>query len=220
MQFLYHPDSGLSKIVIKDEAFRYIFKVRRHKEGEQIALRNLKDQFIYFYKIESVKRQRAELLFLESKKRVVMPKDSLHIGWCIVEPKVVEKTIPMLNELGVEKITFIYCARSQKNFKLNLDRLKRILINSSQQCGRSRMMELEIFSSIEEYFKHYPKSGVLDFKGKETKEIVKSVLIGCEGGFSDKERELFKNRSVFTLKTPLILRSESAVVAIASAFLF
>ena len=221
MQFLYHPDAGLPKIKIEGESYKYIFKVRRHKEGERIALRNLTDTYLYFYEITVVKRREAELLFLEKEERIVMPKHSIHIGWCIIDPKVVEKTIPMLNELGVEKITFIYCARSQKNFKLDLNRLNRILINSSQQCGRSRMMELEIFSSIEEYLEHYPKSGVLDFGGKQTicENMVKSILIGCEGGFSDRERGLFKNRPVFTLKTPLILRSESAVVATASAFL-
>jgi len=221
MQFLYHPDSGLSKIKIEGESYKYIFKVRRHKEGERIALRNLTDQFIYFYKIESVTRREAELLFLEKEEKVIMPKHSMHIGWCIIDPKVVEKTLPMLNELGVEKITFIYCARSQKNFKLDFERLKRILINSSQQCGRSKMMELELVSSIDEYLKTYPQSAVLDFGGKHIicEDMVKSILVGCEGGFSEEERELFKNRTVFTLKTPLILRSESAVVAAASTFL-
>jgi len=221
MQFLYHPDSGLSKIKIEGESYKYIFKVRRHKEGERIALRNLQDQFIYFYKIERVTRREAELLFLEKKEKIVMPKHSMHIGWCIIDPKVVEKTLPMLNEFGVEKITFIYCARSQKNFKLDFERLKRILINSSQQCGRSKMMELELVSSIDEYLKTYPQSAVLDFGGKHIicKDMAKSILVGCEGGFSEEERELFKNRIVFTLKTPLILRSESAVVAAASTFL-
>ena len=221
MQFLYHQDSGSPKIEIDGESYRYIFKVRRHKEGERIALRNLKDQYIYFYKIERVTRRTVELLFLEKEEKVVMPKHSMHIGWCIIDPKVVEKTLPMLNELGVEKITFIYCDRSQKNFKLDFDRLNRILINSSQQCGRSKMMELELLSSLEEYLKAYPQSAVLDFGGKDIlcKNVVKPILVGCEGGFSDQERELFKKRSILSLNTPLVLKSESAVV-VASTIMF
>ena len=218
MQFLYHPDSGLPKIEIDGESYRYIFKVRRHKEGEQIALRNLQDQFLYFYKIERVTRRTAELLFLEKEEKVVMPKNSVHIGWCIIDPKVVEKTLPMLNELGVKKLSFIYCERSQKNFRLDFDRLKRILINSSQQCGRSKMMELELIPSLEEYLKSYPQSAVLDFGGKtiDREDRVESILVGCEGGFSNEERKLFKDRRVYTLNTSLVLRSESAVVAISS----
>lgn len=215
MQFLHHTDAGLPKIEIDGESYRYIFKVRRHKEGERIALRNLKDQYIYFYKIERVTRREAELLFLEKEEKVVMPRHSKHIGWCIIDPKVVEKTLPMLNELGVEKISFVYCDRSQKNFKLDFDRLNRILISSCQQCGRSKLMKFEIFDSIKSYFKEYPDSAILDFSGKPTsrKDGVKSILVGCEGGFSDEERELFINRPIFTLNTPLILRSESAVVS-------
>ena len=217
MQFLYHQDSGLPKIEINGESYRYVFKVRRHKRKEQIALRNLKDQYIYFYKIEKVTKHTAELLFLKKEEKINMPRFSKHIGWCIVEPKVVEKTLPMLNEFGVEKISFIYCDRSQKNFKLDFERLNRILINSCQQCGRSKLMKLEIFDNIKLYFKEYPKSAILDFGKKPFlfKDEVKSILVGCEGGFSSEERELFRNREIFTLNTPLILRSESAVVSVA-----
>jgi len=220
MQFLYHIDSGLPKIEIEGEPYRYIFKVRRHKEGERIALRNLQDEFLYFYKIEKVARRTAELLFLEKEEKVVMPKNSIHIGWCIIEPKLIEKTLPMLNELGVKKLSFIYCERSQKNFKLDFDRLNRILINSSQQCGRSKMMELELIPTLREYLKSYSRSAILDFGGRTIKreEKLESILVGCEGGFSNEERVLFKDRTIFTLKTPLILRSESAVVAV-SAYL-
>jgi len=69
MQFLYHIDAGLPKIEIDGESYRYIFKVRRHKEGERIALRNLKDQYIYFYKIERVTRREAELLFFGKRRK-------------------------------------------------------------------------------------------------------------------------------------------------------
>ncbi|WP_434657462.1 16S rRNA (uracil(1498)-N(3))-methyltransferase [Sulfurimonas sp. NW9] len=46
-----------------------------------------------------------------------------------------------------------------------------------------------------------------------------TVLIGCEGGFSAKEKEFLKNQEVFRLDTPMILRSESAVLAVASKIL-
>jgi len=57
----------------------------------------------------------------------------------------------MLNEIGVSKISFIYCDRSQKNFIINLKRVKKILINSSQQCGRSVMMDIEEIECIENF---------------------------------------------------------------------
>jgi 16S rRNA (uracil1498-N3)-methyltransferase len=221
MQFLYHPDAGLPDITIEGEAYRYIFKVRRHREGERIALRNLLNDWLYFYRIDRVTRREAELVYLDKEERVVMPGKSLHLGWCIVDPKTVEKTLPALNELGVEKITFVYCDRSQKNFTIDFERLKRILINSSQQCGRSRLMELERVDSIEKYFDLHPQSAVLDFGGTplpcETE--ASSILIGCEGGFSEAERKIFGKRTIYGLDTPLVLRSESALFAIASRWI-
>ncbi|WP_456323777.1 16S rRNA (uracil(1498)-N(3))-methyltransferase [Hydrogenimonas sp.] len=218
MQFLYHPDSGLPDITIEGEAYRYIFRVRRHKEGERIALRNMNDEYLYFYRIDRVTRREADLVLEDRQKRIVMPQKSLHIGWCIVDPKTVEKTLPMLNELGVSKISFVYCERSQKNFVPDLLRLKRILINSSQQCGRSSLMELEIVDFVQNYMKMYPLSTILDFGGTSLVEAceISSILVGCEGGFSDEERNLFKERDIYALNTPLILRSETAATTIAA----
>ena len=216
MQFLYHPDAGLPSITVEGEAYRYLFKVRRHKAGESVALRNLKDSYIYSYRIESVSKREAILLFESKREFAVVPSRRLHVGWCIIDPKSVEKSLPTLNELGIWKISFIYCDRSQKSFTLDSERMERILVNSSQQCGRSEMMELEILGSIEEYLEKYPDSAILDFGGSPLvcEAPVDSILVGCEGGFSEEERKLFENMTIYGLDTPLILRSESAVAAI------
>ncbi len=222
MRFLYHPDAGLPALAIEGESYRYLFKVRRYKRGDIVAMRNLQDDYISFYRIDSVSKKEAGLILVQKEERIVMAERYLHIGWCIVDPRVVEKTLPTLNELGVSKLSLVYCARSQKNFRVDTKRLHRILINSSQQCGRSRLLELEFFESTEEYFLKYPHSAVLDFGGMplacETK--VDSILIGCEGGFCEEERKFFENLTVYGLDTPLVLRSESAAVSVASKIVF
>jgi len=217
MQYLFDSEAGIDTLGIKDESYRYIFRVRRHKVGEVISLRNLKDDFIYFYEIKSVSKKEALLILKDKKELIVKPRRFLHIGWCIIEPKVIERTLPMLNEMGVGRISFIYCQRSQKNFKINLERLKKILINSSQQCGRSEMMEIEVIKNLQDYFEKYLGSAIMDF-GKEVLKTqnLDSVLIGCEGGFSDEERKLFTKKKCYSFDTPLILKSESAAVAIAA----
>ncbi len=221
MQFLYHPDAGMPTLVVEGEAYRYLFKVRRHRTGETVALRNLEDGYLCFYKIERIAKREATLLLERKEARRVMPDRSLHIGWCVVDPKTVEKSLPALNELGVAKLTFVYCARSQKNFRIDPERMRRILINSSQQCGRSELMRLEVLDSVEAYLSLYPESAVLDFGGVflpcETE--IESILIGCEGGFDDEERKLFANRPIYGLDTPIVLRSETAAVTVAAKIL-
>ncbi len=217
MQFLYNEFAGVNVLQIQKEDYKYLCKVKRHKIGDVISLRNLKDNFIYLYKIIKISKKDLLLELNEKQESIIKPFKKLHIGWCIIDVKMIEKTLPMLNEIGVSKISFIYCQRSQKNFKINLNRLKKIIINSSQQCGRSVAMEFEIINSLEEYFEKYPKSDILDFGGVALyKNKIESILIGCEGGFSKNERKLFVNRSIYKLDTSMILRSESAVVAVSS----
>ncbi len=221
MQYLFDSEAGAETLGIKDESYRYLFKVRRHKIGEVVTLRNLKDDFIYFYEIKSVSKKEALLVLKDKKELIVKPERHLHIGWCVVDPKTAEKTLPMLNEIGVSKISFIYCQRSQKNFKINFQRLQKIVINSSQQCGRSVMMEFEEIESLQNFLEIYPKSAIIDFGGESiTNSLsVETVVIGCEGGFSEEERKLFANQPIYKLNTPMILKSESAAVSISAMML-
>ncbi len=217
MQFFYSQDAKEDIVTLQNDSFKHL-KAQRKKIGEIINLRNLEDSFLYSYKITSINRNKA-YLELKSKEKSINLGGRLHLGWCIIDPKSIEKTLPFLNEIGVKKISFIYSDFSQKNFKLDLPRMKRILIVSCEQCGRSDFIEFEILNSVSEYINLYPQSHILDFGGKQISDSnsIDSVLVGCEGGFSQKERKLFKN--VISFQSNLILRSESAVVSIASKVL-
>ena len=183
--------------------------------------RNLEDAFVYDYEITQIGKKEAQLELIAKKELPLLPSKLFHLGWCVIDPKIIEKTLPMLNELGVSKISFVYAEFSQKNHKLDLERIKRILINSSQQCGRSLLMQIEVFSDLQSYLKVYPQFFVLDFTEKklEDQNTVSSILVGPEGGFSQKEREMLKKQSIVGLKCNTILRSETAVVTVASKIL-
>ena len=217
MQFLYYPET-FNQITLKGNEHKYLFKVRRIKQNELIKIRNLKDDFLYIYKIEDINKKEAHLKLINKEQKPNKPHTFFHLGWCIIEPKNIEKILPTLNEIGVSKISFVYCDFSQRNFKLKLERLQTILINSCQQCGRSDLMEIEILNSSKEFFEKYPEFIALDFNGEniECKNYNKPFLIGPEGGFSQKEKEHFKE--IVKLKS-FILRSESAACAVAAKIL-
>ena len=118
--------------------------------------------------------------------------------------------------MGVEKITFIYADYSQKNFKINIEKLEKILINSSSQCGRSNIIKLEVSKSLEDFLKENEKVYFLDFSTiciDDKKNEIKTLVIGCEGGFSQKEREKFNKDFVVGFNSNLILRSETAIIS-------
>jgi len=219
MRFLYHPDAGERRVEVETERYRYLFRARRFRTGESVRMRNLRDDRLYNYRIESVGRRRAELILIDSEESRILPERRLRLGWCIVDPSTIEKSIAALNEIGVEKISFIPCDRSQKNFSPKLERLERIVLNSCQQCGRSKPMEMECVESLESFLESSPQSYLLDFSGgsiEESRASIESVVVGCEGGFTDEERRLFADGMVVGFDTRLTLRSESAAIAVAS----
>lgn len=222
MIFTFDAEASKPTIKLKGELFKYLIKVRRHEAGDTIMFRNpANPSMLYSYKVDSIDGRDALLRLESAKEAVVAPKKSLHIGWCVIDPKSVEKVFPSLNEIGVEKISFIYCDRSQKSFKPDFARLERILESSMGQCGRSVKMELGMYKNLKEFVQAFPEVKVFDFTDKvlDTGADFTTVLVGCEGGFSKAEKELLASKEVFRLDTPMVLRSESAVMAVASKIL-
>ncbi len=222
MRFLFDDDAGKERLALKGESFKYIIKVRRHQVGDELGFRKQgSSEILYRYKIVDIDGRSATLELVSAKFEEVVAPKKLHIGWCVVDSKSVEKVLPLLNELGVSKITFIYCDRSQKNFKPDFKRYERILESSMQQCGRSEMMLFDEVKNIETFVQQNPQTVVFDFCDEvlEDGSDIDTVLIGSEGGFSEVERELLQNQRTVRLGTPMILRSETAATAIASKIL-
>ncbi|WP_457744230.1 16S rRNA (uracil(1498)-N(3))-methyltransferase [Sulfurimonas sp.] len=222
MIYLLHSDAGKELLSIKGEDFKYLIKVRRHLLEDVIAFRNKKElEKVYRYKLIEIAPREAVFELISCETLEIKAKKVLHIGWCVIDNKSIEKVLASLNEIGVQKITFIYCERSQKNFKLDLKRFERIVEASNQQCGRTEFMKFAIVKNLESFIKENPQTKVFDFTEKilGSESDFSTVLIGCEGGFSQKEKVFLQNQEVFRLDTPMILRSESATVAVASKIL-
>lgn len=222
MQFTFDINCGNEYLEISDDTYKYLIKARRHKINDEIYFRNLKDELIYLYKLTSIDRRSARFSLLSSESKIVKNDNSLHLIWCLVDPKTIEKYLASLNELGVDKVTFVYCEYSQKNFKLNFEKLEKILINSSSQCGRSSIIKLEISNSLEEIIKENKNIYFLDFSDvciDDKKSDIKTLVIGCEGGFSQDERFVFNKENIVGFKSNIILRSETAILSAASKIL-
>lgn len=218
--FSYDERSGIEHLTIDGEPFRHLFLSRRAKEGERFLFRNLREPFLYEYEAVSINKKEAQMS-LTSKTEDEERKDGgdISLAWCVVDPKTIEKTIPFLNELGVKNLRFVYSDRSQKNFKIDMERIHRILINSCCQCGRNLLMNVSVFKNLEEFLNETDEFYTLDFGGESVQEGDNGLwLIGPEGGFSNKERGILRQKSKKTLsfKTSNILRSETAIISAAT----
>ncbi len=216
MQFLYHKDAKNELLSLENEEFLHL-KVRRVKLKEHLKLRNLEDEKLYTYEVTELNKHSCVLKLLKSE---ISPttKSTLSLALAVIEPRILEKTLPFLNEFGVKKLIFVYTSFSQRNFKIDFARLEKILINSCEQCGRTDKIEFELFKNVEFFKEKYKEAILVDFSG-EVGEFSKDTLyfIGPEGGFSEKERALFESKIRF--KSTNILKTQSAIIAVAAKIL-
>lgn len=219
MQFVVNRNSGEDILILDGESYNHVFKSRRTKSAENLYLRNLEDINLYRYSIVSIDRKSAKLKLEEVIPTENTNKPVGHIILSVIDIKNIEKILPFLNEINLRKLSLFYADFSQKNFIVNFDRFYRILDASSEQCGRIKRMELELLDNIEEVIIKYNNLSVLDFGGDSFGVLDDcSVLIGCEGGFSQRERDLLNGQKIYSINNANILRAESAAMYIASRF--
>ena len=219
MQFIYDKNAKNELLKIEDENYNYIVKARRHKLDDILDFRNLEEDFLYSYKISQIDKKSLYLNLLKKEEKIIENSKKIHLAWCVVDPKTIYENIASLNELGVDKITFVYSDFSQKNFKINFEKLEKILINSSSQCGRSSIIKLDIYKNIDTFIADNPDTYFLDFSQTsiDSKVLdIKTLMIGTEGGFSKRERELFNKNFIVGFSSNLILKSQTAIISATS----
>ena len=219
MQFIYDKNAKNELLKIEDENYNYIVKARRHKIDDILDFRNLEDDFLYSYKISQIDKKSLFLNLLKKEEKIIENSKKIHLAWCVVDPKTIYENIASLNELGIDKITFVYSDFSQKNFKINFEKLEKILINSSSQCGRSSIIKLDIYKNIDTFIADNPDTYFLDFSQTsiDSKVLdIKTLMIGTEGGFSKRERELFNKNFIVGFSSNLILKSQTAIISATS----
>ncbi len=219
MQFLYSALAGEKELEIKDETFKHL-KAMRVRQKDKINFSNLKDDFIYTYELMELRKKEILAFFLD-KKENSHEKSGLSLALAMIEPRIIEKILPFLNEMNLDKLVLVYTDFSQRNFKLDLNRCEKILISSCEQCGRNKLMQIELFKDIYSLNAKYEDIILLDFEAKDyldEKKIKDSLLfVGCEGGFSQKERDFFTKK--LKIKSPNILRSQSAIIGLCAKIL-
>ncbi len=264
MLFFHHKDAGQVHITLENTDFHSLIRVRRKKIDDKIIFINITNKKnnnsnsntdensnknlikYYTYNILNISKRSAELELISQHTENAFT-GKLHLFWGICEIKTITSTLPILNQMGVEKITFVECERSQGNIKLTekiFEKFNTILRSSCEQCGRNTLMEIDSIN-FQTYLKNikispnveknyicdfqeniFSDNEIIKFKSNKNSTIDNYYLffIGPEGGFSNNERLEFqkiseKNITIRKFNTPLVLKSESACITVASFFL-
>ena len=232
---LYFSDKIQSDLVtyLNKNQSHYIKNVMRLKPGENISIFNSygewnskiesyekgKAQIKILNKVRGHQRYRKELLYKENEKKI-------WLAFAPIKQNPLNFMIQKATELGVQKLIPLICERSiVKN--INTTRIKKIIIESSEQSNRLSIPEIKKIESLKNFLKIFPKNGYIIFcdintHEKNLKEILKKkiegpicILVGPEGDFSETERQLIINlNQAYPLSLASnILRAETAAIA-------
>lgn len=219
-------------IRLPDKVIRHI-KVLRLKHGDDIVLFNgfggeyLSKLIItnknFFADVQEYIENESELSGNITLAQAITSKNKMDF--------IIEKSI----ELGVRKIIPLQTQRcnnhiNNDNLDKTLSHWRRVIISASEQCGRNSLARIDDCVHLNNYLiqpKEEPhiicdpisKNTIFDVldKIKDTKSL--TIMIGPEGGWSEKELDLATNlNNIYSMRFgSRVLRTETAGIAIISA---
>ncbi|MFA5420517.1 MAG: RsmE family RNA methyltransferase [Patescibacteria group bacterium] len=192
--------------------FHQLKNVLRIKKGDLISFFNQTERV---YIVREIDKRSIIFDFQEKVKNNFKIKRDVILFQSIIKRDKMDWVIQKATELGVSKIVPVVAKRSEKK-DINLERLKRIAIEASEQCGRISIPEIVSPINFTDIWTLAEGDVFIgDFSGTSLKneEINKSIsiIIGPEGGFDKKEIDIakIKKTKVVSLDN-YILRSETA----------
>lgn len=227
MHRFYIPSSDLGRdtiAIIDPHRIHQIARVLRMKNGDLLSVFNDNGE-------------EAEIRLLEVANRQILGQIMGHItrqtepGLRISlyqaipkKPSLFELVIEKATELGVTEIYPMITERTEKRRLGKFERLERIAIEATEQCNRTHVPIIHHPIPLETALRQV-KNGYLAYEYSEAIGLTDygqalsagsaiGILIGPEGGFSQKEVDLAKkaNVRIFSLGSR-ILRTETAAIA-------
>ena len=202
----------------------YVSKVMRVKENEVFCLFNSSGE--WEAKILNISKNIVEF----NVKKQLRKKDNIKELWLAFSPiksKYFNFMIQKATELGVTRFIPIIFERTIVR-KINKERLEKIIIEATEQSNRINIPTLEKPQNLKNFLSNNSKKIDLVFTDlntpKKKLEVSKDgnkplcAVVGPEGDFSEKERELILNfKSVKSINiNQNILRAETATISIIS----
>ena len=222
---LYFPDkiqSDLSAHLTKEQA-HYVKDVMRLKIGNRLSIFNSQGEWSAF--IESYEKNGAKIKIKE-KVRDKHNEKNIWLAFSPIKQNPLNFLIQKGTELGVQRFIPVISERTIVK-EINLKRLKKITIESSEQSNRISVPQINELQNLKNFLSKFPKKGSLifcdinsasqslkNFFSKKNDEPI-CILIGPEGDFSENERQLIidleQTRSLSLVNN--ILRAETAALA-------
>lgn len=205
-------------VFIEGQEAQHLSRVRRCRIGDEIVAFN-GDGFDYKLKIEAIEKNRVIAFIFDKQKNRSSDDRNITVYLSMIKNDALSTAIDNLAELNVKHVKLF---KSDYSVALvdekKLEKLKNTAIQASKQCERADIMdisiitekdiELDLKNTKNVFFAYENSNGKIEnFTGDF------SLIIGPEGGFSEKENEYFSKFSKNISLSNTILRAEVACVA-------
>ncbi len=213
---------------------RYLSKVRRVDIGDALDL--LCDNNISC--TATVCELSNEEIFLKMGSPLIEKRGEflMTLVFALLKGKKNDEVIRRAVEVGASQIYIVRAEHSvysvkEEREKGRLERWQKIATEAGQQSGNSQLVKVVYCSSWEEYFSmanpnsfglvcHEKKLGnetihshIANYLSRNNNTDSLVLFVGPEGGFSDKELELFKNKNYLPMwMGPTVMRAENASI--------
>ena len=207
--------------VLEKSQSHYLIKVMRIKIGQNFSLFNQGGE--WEAKIKKVSKGIIEFE-VNKKLRSAISEREICLAFAPLKSNYLNIMIQKATELGVSKFIPIISDRTIVR-KINEKRIKKIIIEASEQSNRIKVPSLEKTLKLKDFLKINSKTNIIfgDLNTNNIKLDIKSLdpicaLVGPEGDFTVKEREdILKLKNVIPVKiNKNILRSETAAISMIS----
>ncbi|WP_164659359.1 16S rRNA (uracil(1498)-N(3))-methyltransferase [Tropicibacter sp. Alg240-R139] len=221
--YVEHPlGDGQSVPLDRDQA-HYLFGVMRLAAGGQVLLFNGRDGEWLADVVQAGKRA-GLLTCVEQTKPLQMPPDL----WLLFAPIKKARTdfiVEKAAEMGAARIVPVQTEFTNSE-RIRQDRLQAHAVEATEQCGGTYVPEVAELQKLDRLLDLWPEGRQLMFCDEAEVSAAKrlaantpgqpwAILIGPEGGFSDRERARLASLSFTHVVSlgPRILRADTAAVA-------
>ncbi|MEM7646448.1 MAG: 16S rRNA (uracil(1498)-N(3))-methyltransferase [Pseudomonadota bacterium] len=225
-----------SEAVLTGDHFHHICIVCRQGVGDRFEL--IHDGKAFFVEIIEQGKKKALAKILEERQIAELPKPLIHLALSLPKFQTLEKVLEKSVELGVHSLhpftsNFSFAKPKAKDLEKKQQRWQRIIQGATQQTGRGDLMSLTEVTTLPVLLERFSKAqgaqGLLAFEGAGKMGLSEALVgattqadelwlfIGSEGGFSEKDLELFSNYKLLPVSLgDQVLRVETACVTLVS----
>ena len=217
-----------SCIKLEGEEFLHLSRVMRTRVGEYVTL-FCGNNFDYEARVKEITKNYAMLDVLSETENNLNPATNVTLFQALVKGDKLSTIVQKNTELGTREIILFESEFSDvKVGNKNLDKQKRVVISALKQCGASTLTlidkelkfsemlkELSLFDKIIFAYECEESNNISDVIKTINRDQKIAVIVGAEGGFSEKEAKAIKEAGAISTKLgKRILRAETAGIVL------